>query len=87
MNNIGVLVVDDTKDTRLKLVSGLKEKGFKEVVGVSNGEDAIRLIMDGPFRFNVTVIDHNLNNPELDGIETTKQIVKHSKKYLYNNIY
>lgn len=71
---ITVLLVDDHSLVRRGFRRILEdEEGMKIVGEASNGVEAIRLA--GELKPNVVVMD--LSMPELDGVQATKEIVKH----------
>ena len=71
---ISVLLVDDHSLVRRGFRRILEdEEGMKVVGEASDGVEAIRLA--GELKPNVVVMD--LSMPELDGVQATKEIVKH----------
>jgi CheY-like chemotaxis protein len=64
-----VLVADDSRDTRLMLKRAFELKGYR-VLEAANGREVLNLTSQGcP---NLLLID--LNMPELDGLETVKNL-------------
>ena len=59
-----VLVVDDDLDLRLTLADALTISGF-QVVGASNGREALELLCDHHLRPDVILLDMMM--PEMDG--------------------
>ena len=64
-----VLIVDDCKTTR-KLLSYIVRGGGYETIGASNGIEALEKLATN--KVNLVLTD--LNMPQMDGIELSKQI-------------
>jgi DNA-binding NtrC family response regulator len=71
VNELRVLLVDDEPDFLETLVKRLKKRKL-EVFAASNGRDALDLLKDTPV--DVVVLDVKM--PDMDGIETLRQIKK-----------
>src|SRR3569833_4199888 len=71
--DISVLLVDDHSLVRRGFRRILEDDGMKVVGEASNGLEAIRLANE--LKPKVVVMD--LSMPELDGVQATKEIVKH----------
>ena len=69
-----ILVVDDEKDFLFTMEYWLKSNGY-EVKAVTNGKQALEELKI--FKPNVILLD--INMPEMDGVETLKQIRKMDK--------
>ncbi|HSO13514.1 MAG TPA: chemotaxis-specific protein-glutamate methyltransferase CheB [Anaerolineales bacterium] len=71
--NIRAVVVDDSPTAR-ELLVGLFEASGIRVVGVGkNGEDAVQLVS----RLRPDVISMDVMMPKMDGLEATRQIMRH----------
>ena len=71
MTEFRVLLVDDEPDFLETLVKRLKKRKL-EVFAASNGQDALNLLKETPV--DVVVLDVKM--PDMDGIETLRQIKK-----------
>jgi DNA-binding NtrC family response regulator len=71
VTELRVLLVDDEPDFLETLVKRLKKRKL-EVFAASNGRDALDLLKDTPV--DVVVLDVKM--PDMDGIETLRQIKK-----------
>lgn len=73
----GILIVDDDDAYRERMVRELSVD-YETVVGAETGEEATRILAEDPSRFQFAVVDHQLDmkKGELDGIQTTEQLVK-----------
>ena len=71
------LVVDDSPTMRQMVAFTLTNAGFT-VVEAENGKDAVSKVADGS-KMDIVVTD--LNMPEMDGIEATKQIRSHEIQF------
>jgi CheY-like chemotaxis protein len=76
-----VLVVDDFP-TNLDVAAGMLRKYKMLVDCVTNGSDAISLIVDGEPKYNAVFMDHMM--PGMDGIEATKAIRDIGTEYAKN---
>ena len=78
-SRIKVLIVDDDPDL-LKLCSSYLRLFDLNVVGTaSNGFDALEMLKDSITKPDVIVIDYHM--PEINGIETSKMILKIDNSY------
>ena len=68
-DRVDILVVDDMPGQRMAVESVLAELG-ENVVAVESGREALRYLLD----HDVAVILLDVNMPEMDGMETTRQI-------------
>jgi len=64
-----VLVAEDSRDTRMMLSRALQLKGYR-VIEAQNGREAVDLTRE--YRPSLIIVD--LNMPELDGLETIKNV-------------
>jgi diguanylate cyclase (GGDEF)-like protein/PAS domain S-box-containing protein len=64
-----LLVVDDTRDSRMLLCRWLERRGYK-ITATSSGADALRLVAEQPI--DLVLLD--LVMPDLDGIEVLRRI-------------
>lgn len=74
LDNVRVLVVDDSVTARHHIARVLKNMGIQEVVDVPSGSKAIRALRQG--FFDLVVTDYNM--PEMDGKELTQHIREQS---------
>jgi DNA-binding NtrC family response regulator len=75
MNKLNILIVDDEASLRYSLGSIFELEGYS-VVMVENGLEAIESVKTG--NFDVVFLD--IKMPEIDGVETAKEIKKVNKK-------
>jgi len=66
-----VLLVDDVEVNREIVMVTLEESGIKFECAV-NGVEAIELYKTNPGKFEIILMD--INMPEMDGVEATRQI-------------
>jgi diguanylate cyclase (GGDEF)-like protein len=74
---VSVLIVDDSSTTRHSLRALLEGKGYRDVLSVSSGEEALGLLGQGGASANgppVDVIIMDVEMPGLDGIETCRRL-------------
>jgi PAS domain S-box-containing protein len=71
LENLEVLIVDDNKSSAEILVEILKSLSFN-VTYVLSGAEALKLLKDSSDKYQLIILDFNM--PELDGLETSKQI-------------
>lgn len=69
MNNFRVLLVDDEEDFLSTLVKRLKKRSL-DVLAARNGTTAVKIVSTEPV--DVVVLDFKM--PDMDGLETLKQI-------------
>jgi DNA-binding NarL/FixJ family response regulator len=74
-NNIKLLVIDDSEFMRMIIKKVLDINGFKNVIYLSSGNDAINLVS----KYNPDIVLLDINMPEIDGFETLKNIKKQNK--------
>jgi signal transduction histidine kinase/CheY-like chemotaxis protein len=79
IQGINVLVVDDSKDTRIIMKKMLGSFGFN-VISVSSGEEALKRLKENQTRENpIELVMIAWLMPQLDGIETSRRIRKDLK--------
>lgn len=71
MNRLKILVVDDAYFMRNLLKKELKEAGYDVVGEAKNGREGIKLY----FELKPDIVTLDINMPDIDGIEVTKQIL------------
>lgn len=72
MENIKALIVEDNMLTAKDISGCLENEGFQIVGMVDNGKDAISLAME--HRPDIAILDINLGEGKMDGIECAKKI-------------
>jgi len=72
MNDIRVLVVDDSLVSRKILIKMLKNIGLNDVVEAVEGKDGLTKVRNGDVKFIIT----DWNMPEMDGLEFIQAIKK-----------
>ena len=65
------LVVDDV-EINLEIIAAVLENTAMQFVFASNGREAVETFASDPKKFDVVLMD--INMPEMDGIEATRQI-------------
>lgn len=75
LEGLKILVVDDNEDQCIAASEVLRELG-SEAEYLLDGESAIKRIESSPDEFDVILIDWKM--PEIDGVETSKEIRKHT---------
>jgi len=66
------LVVDDIVVNQRVLVHKLEQHGFRDVRVASSGKEALSIIQQSPFVFDIILMDVMM--PEMDGLETTHRV-------------
>ncbi|RAL12983.1 sensor histidine kinase/response regulator Fos-1/TcsA [Aspergillus homomorphus CBS 101889] len=67
-----VLLVEDNLVNQMVMLKLLKNMGFARVDAAWDGAEAVRLVKQQPFAYNLILMD--INMPILDGVEATQQI-------------
>ncbi|RAH69148.1 sensor histidine kinase/response regulator Fos-1/TcsA [Aspergillus aculeatinus CBS 121060] len=67
-----VLLVEDNLVNQMVMLKLLKSMGFARVDAAWDGAEAVRLVKQQPFAYNLILMD--INMPILDGVEATQQI-------------
>ncbi len=70
VNQLRVLVVDDTSTSRLLIRDGLEEIGLRHIFFAHDGEQALQFMMATPAHLIIS----DLNMPKLDGLGLLKAI-------------
>jgi two-component system chemotaxis response regulator CheY len=70
LQQLKVLVVDDTTTSRMLVVEALREIGFQNITIAHNGEDALKQMMSSPA--HIVISDFEM--PGLDGLGLLKGI-------------
>lgn len=72
-SSISVLVVDDQLTMRSLVRNGLQQLGFTDIREASDGEEALRVLVQRPVR--LVLSDYNM--PKLDGLNLLRAIRAH----------
>jgi len=72
-STISVLVVDDQLTMRSLIRNGLQQLGFTDIREASDGEEALRVLVQRPVR--LVLSDYNM--PKLDGLNLLRAIRSH----------
>ncbi|MCB0394087.1 MAG: response regulator [Bdellovibrionales bacterium] len=78
LSEIHILVVDDDAMVRSILTQFLQRFGFKNVVDVKDGKDALKYVQDNEERLDLVISDWEM--PEADGLTVLKAIRKHPRR-------
>jgi two-component system chemotaxis response regulator CheY len=70
VENLRVMIVDDTTTSRMLIRDGLESLGIKNVVQANDGEQALKLMMASP----VHLVISDFNMPKLDGLQLLQAI-------------
>lgn len=70
VQQLRVLVADDTTTSRMLITDALQDMGIRQIVLARDGEEALRLMMDQPCH----LILSDFNMPKLDGLGLLKAI-------------
>lgn len=73
MQQLLIMVVDDTSVSRALLTDGLDQIGLKSVKVAKDGEEAIKLISASPV--HLVISDYNM--PKVDGLQLLKVLRQH----------
>lgn len=74
MQQLRVMVVDDTSVSRALLTDGLDQIGFKAIKVANDGEEAIKLMMASPC--HLVISDYNM--PKIDGLQLLRALRQHA---------
>ncbi len=70
LNQLRILVVDDTSTSRMLIRDGLEEMGVRNIFLAHDGEQALQFMMATPAHLIIS----DLNMPKLDGLGLLKSI-------------
>lgn len=73
MQQLKVMVVDDTSVSRMLLIDSLNQIGIKNVAIAADGEQALNAMIASPC--HVVLSDYNM--PKLDGLQLLKALREH----------
>ena len=71
MSNVTILIVDDDETNRMVLAGNIEHAGYK-AMQATNGNEAISLMVEHTNDIKLVLLDWMM--PELDGMQTLKQI-------------
>lgn len=70
MNNLFILIVDDSPTMRRIIKNTLERLGYKESVEAGNGKEALQQLKEYPINFVIT----DWNMPEMNGLEFVTEL-------------
>ena len=70
LQQIKVLIVDDTSTSRMLIRDGLEQLGIRNIVVAADGEQALKMMMSTPC--HLIISDYNM--PKLDGLQLLQAI-------------
>lgn len=70
MQQLHIMVVDDTSVSRALLTDGLDQIGLKSVKVAKDGEEALKMMMTAPC--HLVISDYNM--PKIDGMQLLKAL-------------
>lgn len=70
MNQLKVMVADDTSVSRMLLVDSLNEIGLKNIVLANDGEQALNLMMQAPCH----IVFSDMHMPKLTGLQLLRAL-------------
>jgi len=74
MQQLRVMVVDDTSVSRALLTDGLDQIGLKNMKVANDGEEAIKLMMASPCHLVIS----DFNMPKVDGLQLLRALRQHA---------
>jgi two-component system chemotaxis response regulator CheY len=73
VQQLKIMVVDDTSVSRALLTDGLNQIGFKSMQIAKDGEEALKLMMTSPCHLVIS----DFNMPKIDGIQLLRALRQH----------
>jgi two-component system chemotaxis response regulator CheY len=70
VQQIKVLIVDDTSTSRMLIRDGLEQLGFRNIIFAADGEQALKMMMSTPAHLVIS----DFNMPKLDGLQLLQAI-------------
>jgi two-component system chemotaxis response regulator CheY len=70
LQQIKVLIVDDTSTSRMLIRDGLEQLGVRNIIVAADGEQALKMMMSTPA--HLVISDYNM--PKLDGLQLLQGI-------------
>jgi two-component system chemotaxis response regulator CheY len=70
IQQIKVLIVDDTSTSRMLIRDGLEQLGFRNIIFAADGEQALKMMMSTPAHLVIS----DFNMPKLDGLQLLQAI-------------
>lgn len=73
MQQLSILVVDDTSVSRALITDGLDQIGFKSFKVAKDGEEGLKMMVTAPC--HLVISDYNM--PKIDGIQLLRALRQH----------
>ncbi|MDB5648994.1 MAG: response regulator [Hyphomicrobiales bacterium] len=70
LDQLKILIVDDTSTSRMLIRDGLEQLGIKNIVHAADGEQALKMMMSTPAHLVIS----DFNMPKLDGLQLLQAI-------------
>ena len=70
LDQLKVLIVDDTSTSRMLIRDGLEQLGIKNIIHAADGEQALKMMMSTPAHLVIS----DFNMPKLDGLQLLQAI-------------
>lgn len=70
VQQLKVLIVDDTSTSRMLIRDGLEQLGFRNIIFAADGEQALKMMMSTPAHLVIS----DFNMPKLDGLQLLQAI-------------
>ena len=73
MQQLSIMVVDDTSVSRALIVDGLDQIGLKSFKVAKDGEEALKMMMTSPCHLVIS----DFNMPKIDGLQLLRALRQH----------
>ena len=70
LQQLKVLIVDDTSTSRMLIRDGLEQIGIRNIIHAADGEQALKMMMSTPAHLIIS----DFNMPKLDGLQLLQAI-------------